>query len=49
MIATYSLNSVHNGIEITFDSFPGKEILNKLHAIKWRWHKYKYKRCWYNR
>lgn len=47
MIATYKLNSEHNGIEIYFQGRPDKDTLSKLHEGHWRWHKYKF--CWYNK
>lgn len=40
------INDDFNGIEIYFDERPDEEILEELHAEKWRWHKKK--RCWYN-
>lgn len=47
MTATLKLNSEFNGIEIYFDNYPGKEIINKLHEMKWYWHKVK--KCWYSK
>lgn len=47
MTATLKLNSEFNGIEIYFDEYPGKEIINKLHEMKWYWHKVK--KCWYSK
>lgn len=43
----YSLNNQLNGVEIKFDSKPTTEVLEKLHANHWRWHKYK--KLWYNK
>lgn len=47
MTATFKLNSEFNGIEIYFNDYPGKEIINKLHEMKWYWHKVK--KCWYSK
>lgn len=47
MTATLKFNSEFNGIEIYFDEYPGKEIINKLHEMKWYWHKVK--KCWYSK
>lgn len=46
-MTTYNLNNQLNGVEIKFDSKPITEILEKLHASHWRWHKYK--KIWYNK
>ena len=44
--AKFLFNEEFNGIEIYFDEKPEEEILDELHAERWRWHKKK--RCWYN-
>lgn len=46
MKATLKLNSELNCIEIYFETYPGKDIIDKLRKMKnWRWHKVK--KCWY--
>lgn len=37
--ATFTLNSEHNGVEITFAEKPSKDVRAELKALRFRWHK----------
>ena len=47
MNATFELNTIHNGIEVTFPERPSYEVREKMKSAGFKWHHMK--KCWYGK
>ena len=47
MTALYKINPEHSGIELYFAEKPAANIIDRLKADRWRWHRVK--QCWYTK